>query len=54
MAGNDDCISQITKNVVIIESAIFDRNNERCWSSFEAKVYNRCWGANVRLEDLKE
>ena len=54
MAGNDDCISQIHKNIVIIESVIFDRNNEWCWSSFEAKVYNRCWDANVRVGRFKK
>ena len=30
IADNDDCISQIPKNTVIIESAIFDRNNVWC------------------------
>ena len=54
MAGNDDCISQITKNVVIIESEKFDKKNERCWSSFKAKVYNWCWDANVRVGRFKK
>ena len=30
IADNDDCILQIPKNTVIIESAIFDRNNVWC------------------------
>ena len=30
IADNDGCISQIPKNTFIIESAIFDRNNDRC------------------------
>ena len=54
MAENDDCISQIPKNTVIIESAIFDRNNERCQRSFETKVYNRCGDTNVRVGRSKK
>ena len=42
IADNDDCISQIPKKTVIIESAIFDRNNEWCKRSSETEVYNRC------------
>ena len=48
MADNDDCIIQIPNNTVIIESAIFDRNNElRKISLFDTKVYNRCVDTNV-------
>ena len=54
MAGNDGFISQIPKNVVIIEFAISDRNNELCRSSFEAKAHNRYWDANVRVGRFKK
>ena len=32
---------------MIIESAIFDKSNERCSASFETKVYSKCGNADV-------
>ena len=40
-------LREVPDNVVIIESAIFDKNNERCSVSFEFKVYNKCGDADV-------
>ena len=31
--GRDNSLSEIPKNVVIIEAAMFDKNNERCAQS---------------------
>ena len=43
--GNFD-LTEVPKNVVIIKSAIFDKNNERCSASFETKVYSKCSDAD--------
>ena len=32
---------------MIIESTIFDKNNDRCDKSFETKVYSKCGDADV-------
>ena len=44
--GNFD-LTEVPKNAVIIESAIFDKKNERCSASFETKVYSKCGDADV-------
>ena len=54
MTGNDDCISKIPKNAVIIRSAIFDRNSEQCNRPFETKVYNRCGDKIVKYATSKK
>ena len=40
-------INRVPKNAVIIESAIFDENNEKCNVSFELKVYSKCGDADI-------
>ena len=44
--GNFD-LSDVPKNDVIIEAAIFDKNNERQNASFVTKVYSKCGDADV-------
>ena len=46
-------LREVPDNVVIIESAIFDKNNERCSVSFESKVYNKCGDADVMTDRNK-
>ena len=38
---------------MIIESAIFDKNNERCSASFETKVYSKCGDAEFMTSQNK-
>ena len=52
--GRDNSLSEIPKNVVIIEAAMFDKKNERCAQSFEMKVYNKCGDADVRSCQTKK
>ena len=47
-------LSDIPKDVVVIESAIFDKNGERCSSAFESKVYNMCGDADVKAGRTKK
>ena len=46
-------LREVPDNVVIIESVIFDKNNERCSVSFESKVYNKCGDADVMTDRNK-
>ena len=38
----------MTKNVIIIESVIYDKAKERCSALFESKVYNNCGDADIQ------
>ena len=46
-------LTQVPKNVIIIESAIYDKNNERCSVSFESNVYNKCGDADIQTSHNK-
>ena len=46
-------LGSIPKNAVIIESTIFEKNNERCNSSFETKIYGNCGHADVLTDQHK-
>ena len=52
--GRDNCLTEVPKNVVIIEAAMFDKHNERCTQSFETKVYNKCGDADVKSHCIKK
>ena len=45
--GGNLGLTEVPKNTVIIESAIFDQNDERCSASFETKVYSKCGHTDV-------
>ena len=38
----------VSKNVIIIESVIYDKAKERCSALFESKVYNNCGDADIQ------
>jgi len=40
-------LRSVPKNTLMIEFAIFSKNNERCSSSFDAKIYGNCGDADV-------
>ena len=46
-------LREVPDNVVIIKSAIFDKNNERCSVSFESQVYNKCHDTDVMTDRNK-
>ena len=46
--GRDNCLTEIPKNVVIIEAAMFDKYNEWYTRSFKIKVYNKCGDTDIR------
>ena len=54
MNASDLDLSEIPKDVVIIESAMFDKNGERCSANFESKVYNMCGDADVKAGRTKK
>ena len=39
-------LTDFPKNTVVIESAIYDMNKERCSAALESKVYNTCGDAD--------
>ena len=41
-------LMDVPNNVIIIESAIYDKAKERCSASFESKVYNNCGDADIQ------
>ena len=46
--GRDNCLTEIPKNVVIIEAAMFDKYNEWYTRSFKIKGYNKCGDTDIR------
>ena len=46
--GRDNCLTEIPKNLVIIEAAMFDKYLERYTRSFEIKVYSKCGDTDIR------
>ena len=47
-------MTEIPEDVVIIESAIFNKKGKRGSPSFESKVYNKCGDADIQPGRLKK
>ena len=45
---SDVDLMDVAKNVIIIESVIYDKANERCCASFESKVYKICGDEDIQ------